>query len=348
MAVRTKINFYKVDDCGFYTNKQHQFTDLKKLLEDLDSFVNQNGYTLVQTKMFEPTGGEDPLLPVYCMYSKKINQHGDYMIVTWNEIPSNNGQVSSVKPSLKSGAVDVDFSKLPKNNIPGFAAYYWFVPSQNVFAILRFGSRVKNGHQGLKKYLSEYLKNESSFRDLDTSGDEPVVVGYRPNKTAQSRADVEAKFSSSPWRKKVQFEKIKNEREKIFRIIRKGEVRLNDPITRGVWQKMLDVIVGGNSSDSADDLLTRRYRFEMDRRLSEKELKKILEEWGDGDVSDSENVGFVFEKESEKIYWLSDALAKADIKLNLVRDNDEIVNYKSLEDEINIKRQDFLDRLQSD
>lgn len=352
MPVRTKLNFYEITKCGYYGAQRHLFTDAAALLGDLEKFVHIEGRELHETKLFSPTEGENPLLPVYCVYARPFGSHGDYLLVTWNQTPDSDGRVPSVNPGAQTGSVDVDFTHLPSGNIPGYASYYWFLPGQNVFAILRFGSRVKNGHPGLQKYLSEYLRKEASFvQSAQTHGDEVAIQGYRARVGDKIRQDVTPSFESAPRRGFSQLAFLRANRHRIFRVIRKSEVNWELAVERDIWKRGLDVLFGRDRQDiraHSNQQAGRKYRLEFDVELSEEDFEEIVANFDQGARSHFENLGFVLRGESGKTYWLSDALLRTEMQLDLRRVNDEIVAFDSLEEAISTKRLDLMRKLLSE
>ncbi len=351
MAVRTKLNFYEIEKCGYYCGDVHQFVDVTQLLADLEDFAHQDGCTLAATKLFDSTEGANPLLPVYCMYARPFGAFDDRLVVTWNQTPENDGRVPSVDPEAETGTADVDFTDLPLGNIPGYASYYWFLPRQRVFGILRFENRIKNGHRGLKKYLGEYLRKEATFADVTLQGDRVAINGYRETPRDELRVDVDPCFESRPRRGHSQLAYLRENRERIYRVIRKGEVNWDVRIERGAWKRGLDVVFGRDREEVRERSLQqdgRKYKFEFDVSVKEDEFEEIVENFTMGERSDFENVGFVLEGESSKVYWLSDALLKTELELDLRRANDEIIEYESLQDALIATRGELIEKLLTD
>ncbi|AWV90180.1 hypothetical protein [Bradymonas sediminis] len=352
MAVRTKLNFYEVAKCGYYAADEHLFADVAALLGDLEKFVHIQGRELHETKLFSATEGASPILPVYCLYARPFGEHGDYLVVTWNQTPENDGRVPSVDPSAPTGSAQVDFTDLPRGNIPGYASYYWFIPSQNIFGIFRFGSRVKNGHPGLQKYLSEYLRKEAGFvQRAQNHQDEVAIDGYRARPGDELRQGVTPRFESAPLRGFSQLKFLRENRARIFRVIRKSEVNWEVEVERAVWKRGLDFLVGRDGQEVqalSSEAAGRKYRLEFDLSPSEAEFEAMVENFEQGARGDFENLGFVLSGESAKTYWLSDALLKAEMELDLRRIDDEIVEFDSLQEAISAARMDLIEKLLSE
>jgi hypothetical protein len=319
------LTFYKIQKCGYYRHaeKSPELYSPAEMLADLASWVD--GKPLQETKTFAPAEGED-LAPVYCYDIVGSSQTGDYVLITWNETYSSEGAVASVAGNEPVGAATVSFTELPEDTIPGYATYFWFIPSKNTLATIRFGNRY-NGHRALIHYLNEFLAKFTTHAVHDKNGQDDLnIVGYRkPGETAPPQ-HLEPYFQSTLLRSSGQLERIRKERQRIGKIIRKNLLRIDRPKTRTLFNKMMVNLGLKDTPVLSDDI---RARYEVNYTPSADELDSIISTWEASHDTKWDDVGFKLSNSGE-IVWLSHSVIKLEPELDIERANEEIVKAASL------------------
>jgi len=334
-----RITFYRIDRCGYYSRNatEAEFCEIEDALEELKAWAFQTGMTLGQTCTFSPDDYNENLSETYCFDLVNNNQE-DYLLVTWNRVPSIGGQVASV-PSLEAvGEAQVSLTELPDGSIPGYATYFWFIPSRNVFACLQFHHRM-NGRRNLEKYLREFLAKatEHVVRDNDE------IVGYIKDINDTARK-LYPQFNSLLHRNQAPINYIRAQRENIRKIIRKDELDLDIHRDRKWWQVMLGGL--GVSKQNRTINTEVKFRFEVNHCPSQAELEDIIATWNNETLHTKwDDTGFQLEGESN-IRWLSYSLARKEIELDVLRDNEEVVNSESLLEKLLEQRDSLLELIQ--
>lgn len=324
-----KIAFYSVDRCGYYPygrSKKAPFCNLDETLQGLYDWVHQDGMTLSQTQTFEVAQDSDDFLTL--CYDIQKNDAGEFLLATWNAVPSVYNQVAAVRGTGPVGTASVVTTQFGDEDIPGFATYFWFLPDTNSFATVRFQHAV-NGQGNMRKFVAGYLKNMSKYvyRKSDKNGEE--VTSYKMS--AKDSGNSRPTFITSQKRLPGQIDLIKKQVGKITKVVQTTKL---EPIIKAnhkaFYSGALKVLGLKTPNVQRQEV---EIRNEMRMPVSGGELTEIIDAW-EVDATDkgSSDVGFVMRGESNKVYWLSKSMANAEFKLMFNRQdgNNEIVESKSL------------------
>jgi hypothetical protein len=132
------ITFYSIDRCGYYETGQEKckFGEIRETLEGLRTWVFSNNMQIGGTCTYDLQEGQNTY-HTYCYDLIKDHSGDSYLLATWNEIPSVDGNVASINGGSPVKDAEVSLTELPAGNIPGYASYFWFIPSLNSFATVR-------------------------------------------------------------------------------------------------------------------------------------------------------------------------------------------------------------------
>ncbi len=315
-----KITFYKIDRCGLYVSGalNPALGDLSSFLQQLKRWVVKNDKTLDETCTFGLVESEG-VERTFCYDLASDTNTGDYLLTTWNEIVSYNGRVAAVPSGSRVGNAKVEFTSLPKNSIPGYATYFWFVPAKSVYATIRFQSRL-NGKRNLEKYLREFIGKFSDYVILSDYGDSDLnIAGYRA-KPEDPLLNLYPQFSSSVVKRLGQVDYIIKNRINIRKITRHNTLSPGVKNNQESWQKLLRSLgIKKEKILSVDVRLTYDFPFTP----TEEELKEIIDEWESSHDSRWDDVGFTFACEQSP-RWLSHSVAKDDFELETLDVANEI------------------------
>lgn len=348
MPEEAAIQFYNITRCGYYGNysSEREFGDLGGTLSTLQEWTRRDDMQLRRTKIFEPEEGSN-IRPTYCYDIQHDEESENYLLTTWNETPTSEGQYASVEAEAPVGDADVTLTDVPDGTIPGYVTYFWFVPEEAILATVQFQHRVANGKPGLEEYLKTFLaRHHSEHVSLVQNGEaELEVEGYqrRPGEDVDVR-DLNARFRSRTIRPPGPVDHIRANRPGIYKVIRKskldGETIANTPVS--FYQALLSKIGINRGGQPADPV---RSRYEVNFTPTEGQLENIIENWEqDGGDEAWDDVGFKMSGDS-KIYWLSHSLSRYEEELGVDRINDGIVSGKSLLSELDDMEDDLLARL---
>lgn len=336
MPEQATFNFYEVHQCGYYSHGESKpvFGNLAETLEDLQRWVQAEGKLLGETCTYHIEEG-DEYYHTYCFDVHKSGDTGDYLLTTWNEMPSAEGGFASVGVNDPVGNARVHLSSVPANTIPGYATYFWFVPAQGILATVRLGNRL-NGHQALVRYLGEFMDKFSRYVELDDDDvdSDHTVVGYRASPTDEPE-NYYPRFLTRLVQQPGKIDYIRKRRESIRAIIRKNQLTLTTREQITLFKRLVKSMgIGGAEPGDAP----LRAKYEISLTPSEEELEDIISRWLENrQQSKWDDVGFKISGESST-WWLSHSLPKHVLELPVRRVNAEIVDGKSLLDAIQASR----------
>ncbi|MFK1708417.1 hypothetical protein [Klebsiella quasipneumoniae] len=331
MSESVKLSFYRVHECGYYSwgNNTPVFGSLQELLTDLHLWCTDK--SIENTKLYEPQAGSDYM----ATYLLDINRLGDdWLVTTWNEVPSTEAGVASVMRDSSVTAPDVVMNQIQDNSIPGYATYFWILPSYGLFASLRFKNRTQTGQPPFRKYIEQALSLISSYVRYgeDEEDGSRRVIGYAPTGEDLMSPSPSPRFKTSLAYDVGNREYIRENANRVNKIIRKETLRLNHADERQWWQSALSRlgISSGNDYRRMDEVNVR-YELRPDF-FGLQDIDSMMQEWDDSEHVRSEwdDYGFTFKGNAAKVHWLSHSTLTASAELNVIWDNNEVVNGESL------------------
>ncbi|MDO9597027.1 MAG: hypothetical protein Q7J47_04830 [Azoarcus sp.] len=323
MREKAKISFYEISDCGYFKRgKEHPvFGSIAATLQNLDDW--SQGKSLAETKTFEPADGED-VHPAYLMDIRKL---GDTWLVSiWNQTPANESGVASIRGNSSVGSAEVVMNDIEKGSIPGFATYFWFIPSRNLFASIRF-QHLWTGQQSLQKYVEAFLASFSNHVVYSDDDDQVEILGYANDPAKDAPINLYPRFRTGLLRKPGARELIQQNRINIRKVIRKTVLKLDREEDLSKWQSLLRWTHMEEPAKHPDKV---RVQYELNGAMTEDDLQAIFEDWDAGHESEWDDYGFMFLGQSAQPYWLSHTLARSQFELDVTRDSEEVVNAESL------------------
>lgn len=324
---KVKLKFYDIEKCGYYRHgdEEGQLTNVKEVLDNLKQWLT--GKTLQQTLTTNFLSAGSERLPVYCANVTKSHSKRTYLLVTWNEVESSNGGISSISKDepLATVASSVQNTGLPAGHIPGYATYFWFIPEDNILATIRF-NHINNGHYGMNYYLKGFLTRFSKYAQLsEVKKGEYEISGYGID-NENIIENIYPQFNSSPKKLEGRIDYIKSKRNSIRKIIKKTILENDLSENKTFKQKILKNI--GFSNTSIEEPLKMKYEFNFEP--TRQELDDIINNWNKENRNDSwDDIGFKLEKEATPL-WLKSVVPSEDIDLNVIRTNDEFIDFNRL------------------
>lgn len=319
-----KITFYKISQCGYYpfgepNNKT--FGDIKSTLIDVRKW--SAGKELAATKTYESSDGAD-FMPVYLM---DIQQGiGSWVVTMWNQTPSTDGQVASAIGTSSVGSAEVVMNAVPEGGIPGFATYFWFIPSHNVFASIRFQHLV-TGQKPLQNYLESFLEKFSQHVVYKNPADgvDIEIAGYRQDANSNIEK-VYPRFRTTLFRKPGAHDFLIKNADSIRKVLRKTALKLNRPVDLDSWQRFLKWSHLSEPQNRPDQV---KIQYELPVQPSKKDVESVIAAWNNAHEREWDDYGFKLKGEP-RVHWLSHSLARKEFELNITRNSLEVVNTGSL------------------
>jgi len=328
MILTSRFTFYDINAFGYFKHGEDLpvFGDAASGLEQLRQWATSTGIVLRDTCTYEPDGQTDSLR-TYCFDMVRSHQHGDFLLTTWNEIPTIEGKTPTVNGAEPVGFAHVQLSDLPVGGIPGYPTYFWFLPGDNRFATVTFDA-IMNGQQNLVHYLAGFLRNYSTHacRNTNSAGD-IQVIGYRQS-ASDSPEHLYPRFQSSLCHNRTVLAYIRRNRQSITKYIRKLKVEPHITRNVGFLRHIFEHATGLDQNQRQPEPL--KLRYEVDMTPSEADLNAMIEEWQRSPTTRWDDVGFKISGDDRNVRWLSHSLARADFDLDIVGDTSPTIGASAL------------------
>lgn len=332
---KASITFYRITECGYYArgNETALFGNTAEVLEDLKTW--SAGKTLIETKVGEvketDTAGNVYLLDIR-------SKQGTWLLTMWNETASTQGKVASVQATSPVGDAEIHMNAIAEGSIPGYATYFWIVPSKGVFASLRF-QHPYTAQKPFRAYINKFMETHGRHVVVGSPTEESdyPILGYVENdgdepQHAYARFNTELK--RNPGRKQFMLDNLL----KINKIVRKETLDLSQPAELTFWQKMLRQ---AHLADPANVPIKARISYDFPFKPTMDDIENLFTAWEETAETHWDDFGIKITG-SQDIYWVSHTLARKEFELPITRDNDEVVNADSLIDAVNTQKAQIL------
>lgn len=308
-----RVTFYSVAKCGFYKRgeKQPSFGGLADTFQQLADW--SNGLELSLTKLLDP-GIDADTMPVYVL--EMVPCGTGWVLACWNEVPSADGNITSVSKNSIVGAPQVHLNELVENSIPGYATYFWVIPELNVIASIKF-SDFTTGLRAMSGYISDFLTLESKYAiDANDVEDQPYIAGYTDKEDNVPTA-AKPRFKLIAFSKKGRRAYLLENHDKIKKVLRVGRVTLENVVDRTTFQSLVRFLRGDPTRHQDIEVGVRSARVELQFTPSEEELMEMIAaDDADDDGSRWEDLGFELNGEEGTI-WLNRSRASDTFSLNV-------------------------------
>ncbi len=328
MKKDVRINFYDVLRCGYYNRggSEAVIGDCASALADLHRWITGDKPTIRETQSFTPAVDSE-VLPVHCYNIYKPAKRNEFLLTTWNETETGDGVFASVYADQAAGNADVEAQDVPDGTIPGYPAYFWFIPERNIVATIRVDNRL-NGHQGMNLYLRGFLERFSRWVVTEKRQPKSLTVdiaGYSLSGDSEILR-VRPDFKSAPVKKQGEIRYIRSHWKKIRKMIRTDEYKTGRSKSASFLRKALHAFGLSGDAQVPEDT---RYRCEMTYQPTKDELDEIIQHWENDHTSRWDDVGFMFSGDGE-IKWLSRTTARDIMSLDIDYKNDVVIDEESL------------------
>ncbi|HDZ9327483.1 TPA: hypothetical protein RUZ39_001371 [Vibrio cholerae] len=191
-----------------------------------------------------------------------------------------------------------------------------------------------NGKKNLDKYFKEFISKFSDYVVLAENGKADFnVVGYS-EKDGEDPINLHSQFKTVIVRKPGQIDYILEQKDHIRKITRHNRLSPKLAECQELWQKALKNL-GLKKQRSLNSDVNFSYEFSF--TPSEAELKEMIAEWEKSHDSKWDDIGFTLKGEQGPL-WLSNSLARDKFDLDVNRIDEEIVDAKSILEQLTEKR----------
>lgn len=321
---KSVVKLYKVNKSGLYKPFQRSKTaaigSLSELMEDIYSWYQSstNGvdgmctFTCDEDSTFEH-------LESYLISCKKT-ESGDFFLTFWNRTHATGSDMYALDPrvNVKSlSATNFTKGKIPKNSIPGNAAYFWVIPSKNIVATIRIG-RLQNGIAQMKTWMDGFIHGFSKWVEKEFNGNGFDIKGYKDSK-GNIREDLESRFECSPFQAVSKIDAIKANREHITGIVHSTNLirttKLNDTLFGNVLRKLR--LKKDNYIDGEVEL-----KYHIKITPTEEDLEKLIKFYTrEKNLTSTKRIGFSFSTNNglglDQTEWLKSSIVHESLNISL-------------------------------
>lgn len=332
------VTFFYFHNLGFY-QVGTDYSEPIRIEHVLDSLIDWHDKmdSLAETSPYNKKNRKS----VYLKAIDKNEETGDYLVTLWKSINTDDGSVFGLRadraPSDNT-IVNADEANEEKV-IWGKPAYYWFIPSLNVFASIKFNNTLTDADV-LNSYIKDYVQFRSNInapiieRKTNIRGEEYETVHWKgPHGNLWLRID------SRRYTKITKNADLNLIAKNITHFVKKEEIITSaqqpDDWTR--YFKGLPFISkrGGDGSRSVSVV--------VDARPTGKELKAMMETYHQNygtNKNKKSNLGFRKEGTGSQTYWLDEFIVKSE--LNVPITGTSHYSHKTLFNSIKIDRNNLL------
>jgi hypothetical protein len=330
------IWLYRIDRCGYYPwrsddgNAAPFFGGTSQTFAQLLQWAN--GKQLGQTATLN-LASDDESTQVYFVAAEHHPETGDYLVCTWNRFPGNRQNVSSIGVGDVVGAVTSQITEVDENRIPGYATYFWVMPSAARVATIN----LKHPNKGLghfANYVQSFLKfinpTHVVLADEQPADGTVKIAGFRSEPGADVfESTVKPLFNVRSIPLGGDIAMLRAHVSEIDKIECKTIIRSTSGGDMARWQTLMELSrLARRPPPRREDTMIR---FEVPMEFTLEELNATIEEWSPdpNHVGDTKSdIGFHVRGGRTK--WLSRSQARKTFPLDVEWVDRELVNMHRL------------------
>lgn len=333
---KARITLYDVEKCGYYPRGANTpaFGNLNDTLEQLKKWSSNLNLSL--TKISEPSDNSTPIYVLDLLKHEK-----DWLLALWNEVPSSNGNVSSITKNSPVGNPTIHKNKIEENSIPGYPTYFWISPEENSIATIKI-HRKPAGRAGLNDYIYQFLSTKTRYvieqNESEKGSTKHTIIGYT------DRGD------GIPTNSKPRFEikQIKSDKNRelvisnpdmIKKIIRTTRVSVEDSVKTNFFQRVVGFLQNAKYEKEICECIDCSIRIELQYTPTENELRLMIDS-NDQDPGRWNDLGFEVEGRSD-IIWMNKSKVKTDFQIESIDEESGIANTTELLKELSSMRKEI-------
>jgi hypothetical protein len=321
MIEKASIRFHQVKSCGLYRARSRtpEIGSFTEIINNIYNWSNTGGRLIQNTCTYEVNEDFDmDFLETYLVSMEHDPTSGNYFIAIWNRTHESGDSVYGLDPTTTVGNVNeraLHGSNLPAQSIPGYATYFWIIPSKNTIATITFGTP-RTGMKSFSHWLKSFIKTESRYVRFD---DNDQFIGYAEGSN-QPNSELEPRFKRTLHKNPAKRDLIIRNRGYIRGVVRRINLDRAQPTHVGTVDKLLSLIGITNSNEQMPHEIPLTY--ELNYTPSEAELDLIITTYEAGlDDGSWEDIGFKFPQKNvfgaDEKEWLSKSYSKGKISIDV-------------------------------
>jgi hypothetical protein len=343
MSTDVGIWLYDLAKCGYFPWKGGPalFGSAARTFESLQRW--SHGKPLGQTTTFK-VNQEGDLNDVFLLGMTQA-ANGDFLVALWNRAPGNGNHVASVGVGDLVGAASAEITKVDKNRIPGYATYFWVMPSALRIATIRL-KNFSNGLVAFRHYVTNFLTyiNPAHVVLDEPDPDNTIrIKGYRrdSNSEVEDRG-IRATFNVKSIALGGDLGTLRAQAENIEKVSVKTSLSTVEQQGYQAWQ--LFQKVGRIFGQRAPIVEEVPIRLEIPMTFDLESLNETIAAWED-DLNDSESrqndIGFRL-RGTNNYKWLSKTQPRKTVALQVQWVDNELVNIDALLEQLQTQRAEIL------
>ncbi|UPR47617.1 hypothetical protein ITG13_15260 [Vibrio cyclitrophicus] len=365
---RGLITYFDVEQFGFYRLRQNKKgealdTDVNSLLGLLNDWLNGK-----QFQNTVPWGGtKSSFNKIYCTSYYLDPNTGDMVLVLYKSVGAENGGVKGIKFDSPVGT-DSNATVTSKDGLSadkvawGQVMYYWFIPSKNKLASIKFVDSVCDIN-GLSQYIREWVKYRcqkhvgKEIETVRTAGDgsRQIVVTRKTYKHKDGFTFC-FKFLAKQFRKKTGAHNLESVFDKVTHLVFRSTISVATKDRRG-YTKLLDKYLPMFSfsppeKSDANNMLpdSKEYEVVVNDSPTTGELEEIFKLYHEDYDKDSiwDNVGLKMNGRSNETLWLDQYVVKDEINMPKKEANKDVYSARQIMQQIQINRDKYLTSIKED
>lgn len=349
MSKNASILFNKITHCGLFKPmaKRSTLSSYDQLLDNMHKWVNSKDMQIINTCTYNPNSSNKEFLETYVAHLSKDNDTGDYFLVLWNRTHESGDSVYALDPTTKTKKITTSSFKsgnLPANHIPGFATYFWIIPSKMSFATITFGT-TRTGTPSLQHWINNFYKHESRWAHYN---DKDKFIGYKnPNANEDLNTELEPRFKYIRFINPAKYKLITKNFTSIIGTKQKVVLNRKELLDEGCIKSLFNKAGVGTGYTSRDSSVHLTY--DIDIIPTKEKIAELILQAEEKDHS-WEDIGFKFPKKNnfgaDEVEWLGKSYAKTRFEVNAewIIEN-QLVDFEDLKLELNNARKRLISQL---
>ncbi|UOE82178.1 hypothetical protein LTQ03_15725 [Vibrio splendidus] len=310
------VTFFKYSSLGFARRGDDYFEPLS-MGEMLDSLYEwfQDRVSLEDTLLWDDqTAGYANRKKVYLKAMERNEETGDYMLILWRAIGQGNGVygIEADAGLQDNNLYNADDNVDGKKVIWGEAAYYWFVPSLDIFSSIRFSNSISDTDI-MNRFMRDYVELHSDLRQRNVVEKERkggkgkyLSISFKPTQAGES-GNLWFHAYSEQYKKPTTEADLESLSSEITHFV-KREVISAQVVEQKGWTKLFKGLPFVSSQVTKG---MRRVEVNIDAKPTVEELKALMDlyerEYTGGE--EWRNIGF--KKENSGVVWLDKFVVKS-------------------------------------
>lgn len=319
------ITVYRIKFCGFYdAAEEYRFATLAEIMRSmlrwagtLESIGESSTYS---------TDEDADILRAFCLDIRDLGG-GRYLLATWNELPTVEEGVQVLQVDSRIGAADISAVQVDPFSLPGYPAFFCIDTRRRRVLNLRFEHRL-NGSRQFQRFVAGFLTSASPWC-VWNAADDRQLVGYSDDSSDNPRIleGAVARFETGLLRMSSDDDHIRERCADIRKIVRRAVI---DPEVKS-HKSFLDSAFEVAGLPINNRLKANiNFQYEFKTRLTPEKLAGVIANYEEDGDSNWNDVGFVFAREGQKIYWLSGSIARNKFQLDVARSQGGMIDIGSL------------------